>query len=34
MIAAAVAAMFVPSIHRRAGVAAAPEPAPPLAERV
>jgi MFS family permease len=33
MIAAAVAAMFVPSIHQRVGVAA-PEPAPPVAERV
>src|SRR5689334_8002451 len=34
MIAAAVAALFVPSIHQRVGVAAAPEPAPPVAERV
>jgi MFS family permease len=34
MIAAAVAALFVPSIHQRVGVAAAREPAPPVAERV
>ena len=34
MIAAAVAAMFVPSIHRRVGVPAAPETPQPVAERV